>query len=921
MRTKTHFFVHEGTNSSEMNLRSHSPAASSQEDGCDESVESHNSDSMSTGFSPMRKKNRAQELSNDQHRNQQQGSDDFEGDSQSNDNFQSVSRPLLFTSSIASIHGNNNNNMQRGMTLFSSQPDPSQYSQDFLSSQTGNGGMWGRFGPGGGGGGGGGLFCSQDSVSFNQSTLSVPQQPYNHNFNSSSYFSQSNAPGSGGIFSQYSEDMADQFGQLQMTHKKLPLSSSAEQKCEEEPEDSFQMMAMPPIFSSQTNTQIDEEIEGDSCSNSQMSYDPTGALTNNSQGNSASMPPPDRKSGNHKNNANVNEINQVTGMPSSNHHSSGEFLKPNAPTTKSVKPPPTAMKATNPNKGSSSSSGSAGKGHGKGSDKDSAIPDDMVMVEKEKVLQLHPVVENPFLRYSVPSNRLVFNHPAEEYFQRLQFVTAPFPTGSVSYKHTNNNNKKTTRRGVGTTIARSSLLPKLNSVWVSPYEERSRYYAEFEEILDLGKGTFSKVVCVRHRLDGMLYAIKKIQERIVSKTQETMLLREVNALALLSNTSCPHLIRYYTSWIEEGKIYIQLELCEIGCLEDLISTNPTGYSLFATNLHRFTKQELEEMKEEILSASAANVAANKGSGKKSGKVDVDINAKANSELSFFSQITPTTSITGTNHVTTTNTRAPSKFNFEDSVIMSTPVVDDAHSISHAAPSHQRIGNQNENSMMILDDSMMMRTIDGQDNKNQSMGTTQEDQAREESENFLGIQEALAWKVLLIVSETLEFMHNHGIVHLDLRPANIFLQESFKATPVFNNASVSSNSLFTVVMKNSGSKGIAGSSTSYISGSLPDDDALTNNKPAREEVEEGILSGKYVIKVGDLGHCRGLYEKGLIIEGENRYCARELINSEPDNLDLTKADIFSLGASVYELCLGRFLGSSGEDEMVEWHNIR
>lgn len=32
-------------------------------------------------------------------------------------------------------------------------------------------------------------------------------------------------------------------------------------------------------------------------------------------------------------------------------------------------------------------------------------------------------------------------------------------------------------------------------------------------------------------------------------------------------------------------------------------------------------------------------------------------------------------------------------------------------------------------------------------------------------------------------------------------------------------------------------------------------------------------------------------------------------------------MFSLGASIYELCLGRSLGAGGDDGMAEWHNIR
>ena len=40
----------------------------------------------------------------------------------------------------------------------------------------------------------------------------------------------------------------------------------------------------------------------------------------------------------------------------------------------------------------------------------------------------------------------------------------------------------------------------------------------------------------------------------------------------------------------------------------------------------------------------------------------------------------------------------------------------------------------------------------------------------------------------------------------------------------------------------------------------------------------------------------------------RYCSKELIvTNDGQTLDLRQADIFSLGASVYEMCLGRLLG--------------
>lgn len=79
----------------------------------------------------------------------------------------------------------------------------------------------------------------------------------------------------------------------------------------------------------------------------------------------------------------------------------------------------------------------------------------------------------------------------------------------------------------------------------------------------------------------MLYAIKNIKERIVSKRQGALLLREVAALSLLTALECPNLIQYYSSWIEEGKIYIQLEWCNLGSLEDIIAKNPSRFSIFA----------------------------------------------------------------------------------------------------------------------------------------------------------------------------------------------------------------------------------------------------------------------------------------------------------------------------------------------------
>jgi translation initiation factor 2-alpha kinase 4 len=74
----------------------------------------------------------------------------------------------------------------------------------------------------------------------------------------------------------------------------------------------------------------------------------------------------------------------------------------------------------------------------------------------------------------------------------------------------------------------------------------SRYAEDFVEEGRLGKGGFGEVVKARKKLDGQIYAIKKITQR--SQTSLTEILKEVR---LLSQLSHPAVVRYYNTWVEE----------------------------------------------------------------------------------------------------------------------------------------------------------------------------------------------------------------------------------------------------------------------------------------------------------------------------------------------------------------------------------
>ncbi|KAF3760171.1 regulation of cpc-1 function in response to amino acid starvation [Cryphonectria parasitica EP155] len=75
----------------------------------------------------------------------------------------------------------------------------------------------------------------------------------------------------------------------------------------------------------------------------------------------------------------------------------------------------------------------------------------------------------------------------------------------------------------------------------------SRYKEDFVEEGRLGKGAFGEVVKARKKLDGQIYAIKKISQR--SREGLTEVLKEVRVLSQLSH---PAVVRYFNTWLEES---------------------------------------------------------------------------------------------------------------------------------------------------------------------------------------------------------------------------------------------------------------------------------------------------------------------------------------------------------------------------------
>jgi len=79
--------------------------------------------------------------------------------------------------------------------------------------------------------------------------------------------------------------------------------------------------------------------------------------------------------------------------------------------------------------------------------------------------------------------------------------------------------------------------------------------------------------------------------------------------------------------------------------------------------------------------------------------------------------------------------------------------------------------------------------------------------------------------------------------------------------------------------------------------------------------ENIFVKNDQFKLGDFGLVVQSSVHGDVEEGDSRYMCNDLLQGKHD--DLTKCDIFSLGATMYEIALQRTLPTHGE----EWHEIR
>lgn len=84
----------------------------------------------------------------------------------------------------------------------------------------------------------------------------------------------------------------------------------------------------------------------------------------------------------------------------------------------------------------------------------------------------------------------------------------------------------------------------------------------------IGKGAYAKVVLVRKKSTGTLYALKSMKKKYIEKKQQSQ--RIMTERNILTEINHPFLIRIHASFQNESKLYLVLEYCPGGELFGLL---------------------------------------------------------------------------------------------------------------------------------------------------------------------------------------------------------------------------------------------------------------------------------------------------------------------------------------------------------------
>ena len=183
-----------------------------------------------------------------------------------------------------------------------------------------------------------------------------------------------------------------------------------------------------------------------------------------------------------------------------------------------------------------------------------------------------------------------------------------------------------------------------------------------------------------------------------------------------------------------------------------------------------------------------------------------------------------------------------------------------------------------------------------------------------------------------------YIHSKQLVHLDVKPENIFISlDHLTPCPVSQQSPKNAEAANDIAAGNAPAeppktttKNIESAKIRPVlergdcSGNESTDSGHASGCDARFYISKSLSNAinagvdeRISYKIGDLGHVAPIYGEHIPEEGDCRYMAPELLADDVDREKLAKADIFSLGLTLYEAAsLQELPKNSLEDSMYE-----
>ena len=117
----------------------------------------------------------------------------------------------------------------------------------------------------------------------------------------------------------------------------------------------------------------------------------------------------------------------------------------------------------------------------------------------------------------------------------------------------------------------SEILPNNGSALTPTIQ--GRFEMDFDIAYTIGKGTFGAVYCAKHKVSHVNYAVKKSRRAFTNNFDRNNMLKEVETMAEVSacdsGTEVSHVVQYMGAWIEDDRVFLQMELCD-GSVEGMM---------------------------------------------------------------------------------------------------------------------------------------------------------------------------------------------------------------------------------------------------------------------------------------------------------------------------------------------------------------